>query len=590
VSTEFDFFRLNCYYDPNETLGRIMSFCILRTAKLSTLGNIAASSEHNYRERPTHNADAALTPLNKTHGAQNTEEVLAGITARLGTVPTVRKNAVLALEYFIGASPEWFAAATPKAREAYFDGAEAWLIHRHGAENVVAVTRQYDETSPHICAYVVPIDNRGKLNCSHFQDGRTKLQAMQSEFAEKVGAKHGLQRGVEGSTAQHGTIKQFYAAVSAPTPHPKTRVPKVPEATATEKIQEAMGLKTAHSKAQEVADAAQKTRTQEYKNLREAEAAKAAQFDLLTKERKANTAALAKLRESSVQLRGIDLALVLERLGAMPDPADKNNYRTPVGRVTVTGAKFFNHDENKGGGGAIDLVMQLEQCDYKAAVQRLAAEFGTGAVVSQALVTVKAAIEKAAAAPAPAFVAPAPAPEHWPTVRNYLHQVRKISAELVDALKDKGLLYADRFKNCIFLFTDGAGVELRGTGEQPFHGIRGKKTGFVLRRGDATVKKVAFVESSIDAISLYNLGTFEGRIIATGGNAGAIAKDLAQSHRQDGFEVYGAFDNDKSGDAQAAALGVATRLRPNLKDWNADLVASKSTNGNSAKKLTVKKM
>ena len=58
-------------------------------------------------------------------------------------------------------------------------------------------------------------------------------------------------------------------------------------------------------------------------------------------------------------LRNTPLDPLLDRLGAEPDPKDKHNWRTPVGRMTVTGLKFFNHDEEVGGGGAIDLVMHI---------------------------------------------------------------------------------------------------------------------------------------------------------------------------------------------------------------------------------------
>jgi hypothetical protein len=165
-------------------------------------------------------------------------------------VPTVRKNAVLAIEYFIGASPEWFIEQSAQTREAYFDKAEKWLTERHGAENVISFTRQYDETSPHVCAYVVPIDPNGKLNCSHFLDGRTKLSQMQSEFAEQVGQAFGLERGIEGSGAKHVTIKQYYAQIQAPTPQVKTKIPPEPQPpTVGQRLAELVGMETEHSQA-----------------------------------------------------------------------------------------------------------------------------------------------------------------------------------------------------------------------------------------------------------------------------------------------------------------------------------------------------
>ena len=93
-----------------------MPYAILRTAKLTTFGNIGGSASHNFRERETLNADPQLTPGNVTSGAQSAKDVIAVTKARLETVKTVRKNAVLAVEYFIGASPEWFKTQTVKVR------------------------------------------------------------------------------------------------------------------------------------------------------------------------------------------------------------------------------------------------------------------------------------------------------------------------------------------------------------------------------------------------------------------------------------------------------------------------------------------
>jgi len=193
-----------------------MPFAILRTAKLTSFANISGSARHNFREREVLNADTERTSFNRISGAQSTKEVLAAIKKRLETQQKMRKNAVLAVEYFIGASPEWFQDGDRAAiHEFYFDEAERWLKTRHGAENVISVTRQYDEGTPHMCAYVVPIDPKGKLNCSHFLDGRKKLSQMQTDFAEQVGKPLGLQRGIEGSKAVHQRVKRHYSLVNA---------------------------------------------------------------------------------------------------------------------------------------------------------------------------------------------------------------------------------------------------------------------------------------------------------------------------------------------------------------------------------------
>ena len=159
-----------------------MNYAILRTTKLKKMSNISGSARHNFREKETLNADSNLTKNNYTSGCQSSKELLILAKQRLETVSTVRKNAFLAIEYFIGASPEWFKQVEKSDIESYFNHAEQWLKNKHGEENVLAVTHQYDETSPHICAYVVPIDKKGRLNCSEFLDGREKLSQLQTDL------------------------------------------------------------------------------------------------------------------------------------------------------------------------------------------------------------------------------------------------------------------------------------------------------------------------------------------------------------------------------------------------------------------------
>lgn len=126
--------------------------------------------------------------------------------------PKRRSDAVLCVEYFIGASPDYFDGSDPKG-ERYFATAVEWLKELHGAENVVATTVHHDETSPHLVAYVVPLDQDGKLNAKSFLGGKAKLTAMQTDFAKAV-KRHGLERGIEGSKAQHQSIRDYYAKVN----------------------------------------------------------------------------------------------------------------------------------------------------------------------------------------------------------------------------------------------------------------------------------------------------------------------------------------------------------------------------------------
>ena len=188
-----------------------MAFAILRTKKLKNFGEIGGSLAHTYRHRPTPNADSYLSKLNFHEKTSMT--VKEEIKAKLPKKP--RSNAVLCIEYLITASPEWpwwsdrkYSYKTEQETE-FFEKAVKWLKMKHGEENVITTSIHYDETTPHLIAYVVPIDPKGKLNCRHFLGGKSKLSQMQTEFHEQV--KHlGLERGLIGSTLEHQSIQKYY--------------------------------------------------------------------------------------------------------------------------------------------------------------------------------------------------------------------------------------------------------------------------------------------------------------------------------------------------------------------------------------------
>lgn len=200
-----------------------MPYAILRTAKLKTIGNIGGSLAHNYRERETKNADPSKTHEN-THSLPNAESVKNTIATRL---PEKRRSdAVLCIEYMISASPEW-TGWNDERQKIFFDQSIQWLENRHGKNNVVATSIHRDETTPHLVAYVVPLDEEtGKLNAKKFLGGRATLSKMQTDFANTV-EDLGLERGIEGSKAEHTKIKDYYARVNEPIPQlGKIAIPK----------------------------------------------------------------------------------------------------------------------------------------------------------------------------------------------------------------------------------------------------------------------------------------------------------------------------------------------------------------------------
>jgi len=196
-------------------------FVILRVQKLKSLESVRRSLKHGFREQNTPNADPdKLRNNSATQGLRSSGDVIAEIAKLLPEKR--RKDAVLTLEYLVTGSPEAINGMSRDGQDAYFRDALEWLKQRHGAENVVFSGVHRDESTPHMYAYVVPIDSStGRLNARKWLGGAKALNQMQSEFASMVGSTFGLVRGIEGSKAKHQTVKRFYAAIENKTPRTK---------------------------------------------------------------------------------------------------------------------------------------------------------------------------------------------------------------------------------------------------------------------------------------------------------------------------------------------------------------------------------
>ena len=193
------------------TLGG-MKYAILRTQKLKATGAVWRSLKHAFREQPTPNADPDKAAKNEHVGATSAAEAMQKVRDRLPEKR--RKDAVLAIEYLITASPEAMQEMGGKS-SAYFNDALKWLRERHGRANVVYAGVHRDETTPHMYAYVVPLDeSTGRLNARRWLGGSKALSEMQTDFAATVGAQHGLERGIKGSRAKHERVRRHYGLVN----------------------------------------------------------------------------------------------------------------------------------------------------------------------------------------------------------------------------------------------------------------------------------------------------------------------------------------------------------------------------------------
>ena len=128
-----------------------------------------------------------------------------------------RKDAVLAIEHVMTASPEFWEQATQEQQDDFFKQSMDWLKEKYGEENIIVASIHNDEKSPHLSAFVTPITKDGRLSAKEFIGSPKKLREDQTSFAKQV-SHLGLERGITGSKATHTRIQPVsYTHLTLPT-------------------------------------------------------------------------------------------------------------------------------------------------------------------------------------------------------------------------------------------------------------------------------------------------------------------------------------------------------------------------------------
>jgi 5S rRNA maturation endonuclease (ribonuclease M5) len=584
---------------------------IFRIEKLKSWSSVGASGAHNHRLRETKNADPSKKNI-EIIGPPHGMSVVEFAQQKLKDTK-IRSNAVLGVEVLLTASPEYFRPENPKLHgsydekklQAWREAMEPWIKEKF--PHAVSAVLHLDEATPHYHVIDLPLDARGKLNCREKFGGKEKLADWQTEAARVV-AKLGIERGVPGSTATHTAVKKYYGAamkssseLGADVPKVKTPAPKpLPAPTFKERIPgtEAHAARVTKEEQQKAQLAA---RAEEVKKQRGAVlkawpgvVEKAKGIDVAKSEKRTAESKSAALAKENAELkkaladrvRGLPIGEVLERMyGAELDKTSKESHSTKKYKMgdnsyAVTnkpaGQVWFDQRMSKGGKGAIDLVMHIEQANYAQALKLLSESFGEKALHNEVQVVPPPAQRIIAeAVKAPALVPPH-APARWPRVKKWLSEQRRLPEKLVDWLRKSNLLHADRLNNAVFPRAAG-GAFVRGTGPTKFHrAYGGKECGPYTLPGGSN--KVILCESAIDACSLKALHPTS-TIHALGGNLLRPA-DL-QDRVPTGAQVVLAFDADSQGRAfnieSKQVWTDAEQITPpdGCKDWNEALQREK---------------
>ncbi|GAX38829.1 MobV family relaxase [Nodularia sp. NIES-3585] len=580
---------------------------ILRVVKLKSFGNVGGSEAHTARLQETSNADPQKTNIRLIGDNDQPLEQIVKLKIKSCTKHKPRKNAVLCSEMFLSASPEYFRPYDPSLAgewdqerlSSFTNTSKQWLIENYG-DKCVRAELHLDEATPHIHAYIVPVNDKTK-QLSHNEmfggsakECRIKLSKLQDSYAAAL-APLGIERGVKGSKATHTKVKEYYQAVNS---QPLTLELERLEPRLGESAQQFYDRLKADPVIQaldyQLADR-QRAMEHEQRAVQNAMASEKLRQRQDTRIKQLEEENLV-LRQQTEQLRDLPLEDVAWQLGLNRDHNQPTKWRGQVNNINIYGSKFydFHPSEQRGGGGAIDLVMHVKQCDYRQAIAWLYDSFGERglrrAVIAQAQ---KIATEFAQLEPRPQFVPPPADERQWHKVENYLTQNRELLPSFLQAVHEQGLIYADEQQNAVFLMRnlDGetTGAFVRGTqGEDnTFKGyVKGSKRTkgwFHLKLGgepNGEIAKVVLCKSPIEALSFATLeievqqGIPKTRTMYMAVDS---PKSLPVQFLQTVPAVEVAYDDDDLGNETARMimeqLDHATRVKPKGKDWNDTLSA-----------------
>ena len=181
-----------------------MNYSIFRLVKLKTTKDICSVANHNNRSNEYY-------PSNADKKRANDNKLLKGNGKSLDSFLSltegqkIRANAVLGYDIVLTCSN----AFDNKIKQSKWeDSSIKWLEKTFGKDNVVNVWLHEDESAPHLHAFVVPIDSKGKLNASAFTGNANAMTQLQDSYYSSV-KNYGLDRGIKHSKAQHINKKEY---------------------------------------------------------------------------------------------------------------------------------------------------------------------------------------------------------------------------------------------------------------------------------------------------------------------------------------------------------------------------------------------
>ena len=215
-----------------------MGYAVLHLDKAK--GADSGMSAHIERTIHPKNADPSRTHLNREliqfpDGVTNRTQAIQHRLDTAGLKRKIANNQVRAIRILLTGTHEDMMQIEKEGRlDEWCQDNIDWLQKTYGADNVVSIVLHMDESTPHLHATVVPIVHTERQRkkkeqevkrtyrkkslaprlCADDVMSRANLKRYQNTYAE-VMQKYGLQRGIEGSEAQHISTHEYYRSLMA---------------------------------------------------------------------------------------------------------------------------------------------------------------------------------------------------------------------------------------------------------------------------------------------------------------------------------------------------------------------------------------
>ncbi|MBG1269015.1 DUF3991 domain-containing protein, partial [Nostoc sp. WHI] len=419
-----------------------------------------------------------------------------------------------------------------------------------------------------------------------------KLSKLQDSYAAAL-APLGIERGVKGSKATHTKVKEYYQAVnSEPLLLELDRLAPRPDETAQQLYERIKADRAIQDINHQLADrrlSLSQSHRAELKSFASDKLRQQLEQRVLELE-----AENFQWRQQTNQLRDLPLVDVAWELGLHHD---LGKWKGHGHIINIDGEKFYDFapDQQKGAGGAIDLVMHVNNCNLRQAVVWLHERFGEAGAERAAIAKAKTvAAEIIQLEPRDKFRLPVEDKTKWTAVHNYLTQKRGIPSNFVEVLHKRGLVYADDQQNAVFVMRNlgdlpqAQGAFLRGTrGENNTFkgyekGTKRRDSWFHFHLGGQptdTAERLVLCKSPIDAISCAML-EYQVRGDVPLHRTLYMAVDNPNSLPVEQLQhipnVQVAFDSDDAANAAARSakelLPQSKRLKCKADDWNQQLI------------------